>query len=45
LKDIFHLRRFFTKVKLNRSQLMLWARMIGTLDQLDGGYKPQYIWM
>jgi len=45
LKDIFHLRRFFTKVKLNRSQLMLWARMIGTLDQLDGGYKPRYIWM
>jgi len=45
LKNIFKLRRFFTHVKLNWSQLTLWARMVGNLEFFDGGYEPRYIWM
>jgi len=47
LKDIFTMRRFFThvKLKLSWSQLIVWARMTGTLDKHDGVFWPKYVWM
>ncbi len=45
LKEIFHLRLFFSHVRLSFSQLLLWARMIGNRDRHSGGYWPQYVWM
>lgn len=45
LSDIFCMRRFLTKIDLSWSQLVLWARMVWTLDRLDGGYEAKYIWM
>lgn len=45
MSDIFQLRRFLTRIELGWSQLVLWARMVWTLDRLDGGYEPKYIWM
>ncbi len=47
LKDIFTMRRFYShvKLKLSWSQLIIWARMTGTLDKHDGVFWPQYVWM
>jgi len=45
LRGIFTMRKFYTHVKLNWSQLMVWARMTGTLDKFDGMYWPKYVWM
>jgi transposase-like protein len=47
LRDIFTMRRFFThvKLKLSWSQLIIWARMTGTLDKHDGVFWPKYVWM
>ena len=44
LRGIFTMRKFYTHVKLNWSQLMVWARMTGTLDKFDGMYWRKYIW-
>jgi len=47
LKNIFTMRKFFTHVKLslNWSQMLIWARMTGTLDKHDGVFWPKYVWM
>lgn len=45
LRGIFRLRKFYTHLKLTFSQLLLWARMVGNLDRVSGGYWPQYVWM
>ncbi|MDZ7793798.1 MAG: hypothetical protein U5P10_08965 [Spirochaetia bacterium] len=45
LRGIFTMRKFYTHVKLNWSQLMVLARMTGTLDKFDGMYWPKYVWM
>ena len=45
LENIFSMRKFFTHVRLNWSQMLVWARMVGTLDKNDGVFWPQYVWM
>jgi hypothetical protein len=47
LREIFTMRRFFThvKLKLSWSQVIIWARMTGTLDKHDGVFWPKYVWM
>jgi len=47
LKNIFTMRKFFShvKLKLSWSQLIIWARMTGTLDKHDGVFWPKYVWM
>ena len=45
MEDIFTMRKFFSHVKLNWSQMLVWTRMIGTLDKHDGVYLPKYVWM
>ena len=45
LEEIFSMRKFFSHVRLSWSQLLVWARMVGTLDKHDGVYWPNYVWM
>ena len=45
LEEIFTMRKFFSHVDLNRSQMLVWSRSIGNLDRFDGGYFPKYVWM
>ncbi len=45
MQGIFSMRKFFSHVKLNWSQMIVWARMTGTLDKFDGVYFPEYVWM
>ena len=45
LENIFSIRKFFSHVRLNWSQMLVWARMVGTLDKNDGVFWPKYVWM
>jgi len=45
LENIFSMRKFFSHVRLNWSQMLVWARMVGTLDKNDGVFWPKYVWM
>jgi transposase-like protein len=45
MQGIFTMRKFFSHVRLNWSQMIVWARMMGTLDKHDGVYWPAYVWM
>lgn len=44
-EQAFRTNRFFSHVKLNWSQMIVWARMTGTLDKHEGVYRPKYVWM
>lgn len=45
LRDIYEMRKFFTRLELTWSQILVWFRMIGNVDCFTGGYMPVYIWM
>ena len=45
LEQIFQRRVFFSHVRLSFSQLMVWARMVGSLHRRDGQFWPRYVWM
>jgi len=45
LEEIFTMRKFFSHVKLNWSQMLVWSRLTGNVDRFDGVYFPEYVWM
>jgi len=45
IEKVFEVRKFYSHVQLSFSQLLVWARMVGSLHRRDGGYRPQYVWM
>jgi len=45
LEGLFTMRKFFSHVKLNWSQMRVWSRLTGNLDRFDGVYFPEYVWM
>lgn len=44
-RDLFELRRFVSRVRLEWSQALVWFRMVGNVDRCTGGYWPAYVWM
>jgi transposase-like protein/negative regulator of genetic competence, sporulation and motility len=45
MRELFSIRKFFSHVKLNWSQMLVWSRLTGNLDRFDGVYFPAYVWM